>query len=86
MVLGSGASAALVEEFAGADEAGAYFCNAVAEVVLGEGAQLMHGCAACCTVLYSVHPLPSSPRHAPVVPRQPSRLAIAKCFFGSLCA
>ncbi|KAK9826208.1 hypothetical protein WJX81_008547 [Elliptochloris bilobata] len=43
VVLGAGASATLVEEFAGAGDAGAYFCNAVAEIVLGEDACLVHG-------------------------------------------
>lgn len=53
-VLGARASAVLVEEFAGAGEAGAYFCNAVAEVVLGEDARLVHGCEATTTSSHSM--------------------------------
>ena len=56
-VLGARTSAVLVEEFAGAGEAGAYFCNAVAEVVLGEDARLMHGCG------------PEPPRAVPCIRR-----------------
>lgn len=86
VVLGSGASAALVEEFAGADEASAYFCNAVAEVVLGEDAQLMHGCAACCTVLSSVHPLSSLLPRAMRLSCSGSRPAWRKQNVKSLCS
>ncbi len=50
VVLGKGASGALVEEFAGAGPVDAYFCNAVAEVVLAEDSQLVHGCAAAITL------------------------------------
>ncbi len=64
VVLGKGASGAVVEEFAGAGPADAYFCNAVAEVVLAEDAQLMHGCAAATT-----HGGPSTASlHRPVGP------------------
>ena len=45
VTLGENASCQVVEEFAAAGDSRNYFCNAVAEISLEEGACLKHGCA-----------------------------------------